>query len=251
MKNATLHKFLVYSHGADSLLINEQKEWTLPHTYFQPKHIAITEHINDYFRQTYNLETQVLRCAFVYDQYRVYEVEVLKGRKHKWLKRFDDVKQNLDHEDLKLLSRVSFKNTVYPSWFKLGWRKSFKKRVLSFTGTTTDHVNFEQVRSWEKSALHKVSTDRNAYYIKTVPQVFGHEPLIAQYLYHHHGEVVPPVVSVDHNCNEYIMQEVNGELLGYMKEKSYWMNALTNLAMIQKHSIHQLNELKNLGCPSY
>ncbi|MDV2582049.1 phosphotransferase [Alkalibacillus haloalkaliphilus] len=233
------------------MLVNEQKEWTLPNTYFQPKHIAITEHINDYFCQTYNLETQVLRCAFVSNHYRAYEVEVLNGGDHKMFKRFEDVKQNLNNEELKLLSRISINNSTYPSWFKLGWRKSFEKRALSFTGTNTNHVNFEQIRSWEKSALHKVSTDNNAYYIKTVPQVFGHEPLIAQYLYHHHGGVVPSVESIDHNYNEYIMQEVNGELLGYMKEKGYWKDALSNLATIQKHSIDHLNELKNIGCPSY
>jgi hypothetical protein len=52
----------VTSKESKVMITSEAEEMKLPT--FEPRniHIAVTEHLNDYFKETFGLETNVLRC---------------------------------------------------------------------------------------------------------------------------------------------------------------------------------------------
>ncbi|WP_343785117.1 phosphotransferase [Alkalibacillus silvisoli] len=158
--------------------------------------------------------------------------------------------EGIGEEDYKILSNwVNRSNQYDQPWFKGEWRHNFEKRVKNVVGST--NVEFKQIRSWERSSLFKLFIGAGDYYFKAVPDVFSHEPLVSDYLNKYHQGLVPTVIYVNPDNNEYIMEELKGGLLGYSNDINHWRDALTNLAAIQKQSINQISELRKMGCPTY
>lgn len=114
----------------------EAEEMRLPT--FQPNitHVAVTDHINNYFKVNFGLETNVLRCYKQLENIRIYEIEVIgkgkegvKSSSWKDISFIDNIKR-FNHEDQLILRdwHISPKSKTFP-WFKTGWRESVENWV--------------------------------------------------------------------------------------------------------------------------
>jgi hypothetical protein len=168
-----IYKFIVTSKENKVMITSEAEEMKLPT--FEPRntHIAVTEHLNDYFKEIFGLETNVLRCYKQLEKIRIYEVEVLRKDclaciSPSWIdvSVIDEI-EALDKDDQLILRdwRSSPESTAFP-WFNKGWREKMEKWVER---ELSDHsLHFEQIRSWERSALFRIKSQTKNYYFKAV-----------------------------------------------------------------------------------
>ncbi|MDQ0157463.1 phosphotransferase [Robertmurraya andreesenii] len=249
------YKFIVYSKQEQKLLLSSSSErLSLP--YFQPsiQHVAVSNHINEYFEKEFQVKTNVLKCFLQMDRVRIYVVEVLEGSpllssNALWLQlsNFNQCKElnDTDRSILEIWLSASL-SSAFP-WFEFGWRRKMEEWVQKML--PHDSLEFEQIRSWERSTLFRVQAENESYYFKAVPDVFSHEPAVSRYLFENHPSYVPEILGIEIEQKWFIMKEVGGSLLGYTDHLEYWRQSLLRLAHIQKESIFHTNELKKLNCP--
>jgi hypothetical protein len=245
-----IYKFIVIEGFNNKILLSHEEEGlVLPP--FKPSvtHVAVTEHINKHFEKNFKLKTNVLRCYRQTESLRLYIVELLEGEdlpssKSSWvnISHINDLEE-LNSDDKSILQDwlSSSESTSFP-WFNVGWREEMEKWVER--ELSNNSLQFKQIRSWERSALFRISSDTQNYYFKAVPEVFSHEPLLSDYLYHIHPTYVPVIVKVEPEQKWYIMEELHGTLLGRTNNLDNWKQSLLRLANIQKESILHRDKLK-------
>jgi hypothetical protein len=250
-----IYKFIVFSGTKNKILLSHDGNGMVLPTYKSSiTHVAVTRHINEHFEKNYQLKTNVLRCYRQTNNVRTYELEVLEERsllssETSWVVISDlNVLNELSNDDKSLLKDwlSSSKSPAIP-WFKVGWREEMEKWVKR--ELSNNFLKFEQIRSWERSALFRIISDSKNFYFKAVPDVFSHEPLLSSYLYQNHPSYVPVIVKVEPEQRWYLMEELHGDLLGKTDHIAPWRQALLRLATIQKKSILHRSELKKLKCP--
>ncbi|KGX90964.1 hypothetical protein N781_06195 [Pontibacillus halophilus JSM 076056 = DSM 19796] len=240
MKQQLTYKCIVITKDRKSILLDKTSEMdTLSFPSFIPdtQHVAITNHINGFLRKNYNIETNVLRIFKEINNIRIYEIEILDdpGSLHKnfvWVDISNLLQDHLNTFDQYILTDwVDATESQSLPWVKVGWRNEMEKKVTNMLG---DDLVFEQMRSWERSALFKIYSKGRNFYLKTVPDVFKHEVLISEYLYQRHPTYVPEIFDVNQEEQWYIMEELNGPLLGQKKRIEYWREALFRLVCSAK-----------------
>ena len=75
-----------------------------------------------------------------------------------------------------------------------------------------------QVRSWARSALLTVDTDRGRLWAKQVPMPFAHEVAVTGLLSDLDPGIVPPLVAADPATGRLLMEDVRGPLLDAIPE---------------------------------
>ncbi|UJL46072.1 aminoglycoside phosphotransferase family protein [Virgibacillus sp. NKC19-16] len=195
----------------------------------------------------------VLRCYYQDEGIRIYEIEALdnpiENERVVWfdlhsIELLEAIHPNERKEILDWLSKGGSRNFA---WFQLGWRREMEAWVEKKLPCSP--IAFEQIRSWERSALFKIKTTKDNYYFKAVPGVFSHEPSIHNYLAEHYPSYVPEVIALDLEKNWYIIDELQGDLLGESTNISHWEKALHRMVTIQKGSLIHKDKLQKLGCP--
>ncbi|MFK3938085.1 aminoglycoside phosphotransferase family protein [Alkalihalobacillus sp. NPDC078783] len=219
------------------LFMKEKTQLSIPSFIAKTFHIAETKVINDYLLNEYQLQTNVVRCLDQSSTQRVYEVELLtpilkKDQPMVWAAPIVQDNRTLlaqDQQwilDLWLASQPSNK-----PWMRYGWRESVEdwvKQTLTETKLKTT-----QIRNWEKCSLYQVETETDCYYIKTVPELFEHEPFVHSQL----GNYTPQVLSIHKNVSMYIMKGLKGTLLGFSRKLNHWQEAVRRIASVQKRYV--------------
>ncbi|MBU9711715.1 phosphotransferase [Evansella tamaricis] len=255
MNSELLYKFIIYSEKDNAILVSiDSNSISLPSYESIISHVAVTDHINRYLEKEYNIKTNVIKCYLEKDKQRVYVVELLWRDKllssnTRWLHITNSKQLNefSSWEKEILKNWLSTLNQSVIPWFKLGWRQEMETWLKN--EFPNDSIRIEQVRSWERSALYKVNTERESYYFKAVPDIFSHEPSISSFLFENHPSYVPEIINIESQKKWYIMKELQGPLLGRTNNLEYWKQSILRLADIQKHSIIQRNKLEELNCP--
>ncbi|PSL43248.1 phosphotransferase family enzyme [Salsuginibacillus halophilus] len=246
-----LHTFIIYAEKDEAILVDvDSIAISLPSYRAKASHIAVTNHINRYLENEYNIKTNVIKCHYENEKQRVFVVELIQEKgllpsKAKWLHNHLD--KLSDGEKKILKSWRSASRQVSLPWFKFGWRN----RMEAWLEKTfyDDSLRVEQVRSWERSALFKVIGQRESYFVKAVPSVFSHEPLVSRFLHQYQPLDVPEIIDAEMDQNCYVMKELKGPLLGETTNMTYWKEAVLSLADIQKNSLEHIEQLKELKCP--
>jgi hypothetical protein len=138
-------------------------------------------------------------------------------------------------------------------WYRPGWLPDaaawidarLAERGLHRRGPIT------QVRSWGRSALLRLDTDRGGLWYKDVPAVFAHEVAVTGLLADVDPGCVPPLVAVDTTEGRLLMEHVAGPLLAELPvDDRAWPAAMARLAETQRVLAADLDTLRVAGVPA-
>jgi hypothetical protein len=139
-------------------------------------------------------------------------------------------------------------------WYRPGWLAEMTAWVderLAATGGRR-RGDAVQVRSWGRSALLRVETDRGRLWAKQVPVVFAHEVAVTTLLADVDPGFVPPVVAADPAVGRILTEHVEGPLLtasdGVPPEA--WAATLGRLAEVQRVLAADLAAVRAAGVPA-
>jgi hypothetical protein len=108
-----------------------------------------------------------------------------------------------------------------------------------------------QSRSWGRSALLTLETDRGRLWAKQVPEVFAHEVAVTGLLEDCDPGLVPPVVAADPDRGRLLLEHVDGQLLAANGvEPAAWLATMARLAEIQRVLARDLGALRMAGAPA-
>jgi hypothetical protein len=90
------------------------------------------------------------------------------------------------------------------------------------------------MRSWGRSALFQVETDRGLVWAKEVPVRFAHEIAVTGLLADLDPGLVPPLIAADPAAGRLLTAHVDGPLLADVTEPAAWSATLARLAETQR-----------------
>ena len=134
------------------------------------------------------------------------------------------------------------------AWARPGWHEAtaawldgeLRRHGLTATGFV------EQLGSWPISSLLAADTDGGRVVLKSVPQMFGHEPRLTQALAAEHPDTIPRVLAVEPERRHLLMAAFGGAPLG-AEDASQWAEGLRQLAVIQRAWIGRREEAIAFG----
>ena len=107
-----------------------------------------------------------------------------------------------------------------------------------------------QVRSWGRSALLAVETDRGRLWAKQVPLVFMHEVAVTGLLADVDPGLVPPVVAADPSSGRLLLEHVEGWILASRRRpREAWLATMARLAETQRVMARDVGALRVAGVP--
>jgi hypothetical protein len=139
-------------------------------------------------------------------------------------------------------------------WYMPGWHagavawagEALRQAGLTPTGPA------EQLRSWQRSAILRLPTVAGPTYLKAVPPVFGHEPILTAALAAADPARFAQPVALDRERGWLLMRELRGPTLEQLcaeEDLPRWQAALASFAEVQIATAGRLGELRALGVP--
>ncbi len=141
--------------------------------------------------------------------------------------------------------------TGAPAWYRPGWfagasdwiNQQLARLKLELTAP------IEQLRSWERSAVLRVVTDRGMVYFKALPPMFAHEPRLTYWLAEQYPGDAPRLLAVDAARRWMLMADFGGHTLDKITDVAVWEAALFNYGQLQVKLMQRTHELLVLKCP--
>jgi hypothetical protein len=96
------------------------------------------------------------------------------------------------------------------------------------------HGPVDHVRTWARSKLWSIKTDRGRFWVKQVPGVFAHEVAVTALLTDVDPGSVAPAFAADVERGRMITVHVDGPSLEDVREPDAWMATLARLAELQR-----------------
>lgn len=226
---------------------------TLPSFVPYEHHNAEVSHINQYVKEKFGLYTTVLR--YVHE-------EIDQNKKHierVFILESHTIDSVNNWVGIKVLYELNFAspkhwfwaskvmNKEYQSivsWANFGWFQQVKKWIVNILG----ECELEQIRTWERSSVIRVTKDQSIYYFKAAPQSFLHEPGVTKFLYLQSPTYAPEVIATTEN-GWMLMKNVTGVKLTNIKKIETWERTLSEYAELQTHMVTHRTELVLLNCP--
>jgi hypothetical protein len=132
-------------------------------------------------------------------------------------------------------------------WYRPGFFRQMVDALPPRLGQTPLAV--EQVRSWERSSILRIHTaDDSSLYLKSIPQMFAHEPALSAWLAAQSPIQFPGVIDIRPGC-DFIMSAYEGTPLIEQPDVDIWGKALAEYAALQVGWASQVSELRALGVP--
>jgi hypothetical protein len=126
---------------------------------------------------------------------------------------------------------------AHQPWYRPGW---FAEMVAWIDGRLVDagiarHGPVRQVRSWGRSALLELDTDRGRLWVKDVPAVFAHEVQVTALLTDLDPGLVPALVAADAMLGRLLMEHVDGPALPTLRDQPLaWTATMSRVAEAQR-----------------
>jgi hypothetical protein len=102
----------------------------------------------------------------------------------------------------------------------------------------------QQVRTWAISCVYRIETTGGALYLKGLPDLLGHEPMLTQHLLKQFPQNIPEVTAIEPNEHWMLTVEMRGP---EPQSRADWELVLRTLSQFQHHCNQNLNELLNFG----
>jgi hypothetical protein len=138
-------------------------------------------------------------------------------------------------------------------WYRPGWFADMAGWIDARLAEVGLHRRgaVRQARSWGRSALLTVETDRGRLWAKQVPEVFAHEVAVTGLLEDCDPGLVPPLVAADPDRGRLLLEHVDGQLLAAGGvEPAAWLATMARLAEIQRVLARDLGALRMAGAPA-
>lgn len=213
-------------------------------------HLAETGEIAAFLQEKFGVKANVLQCVHDEGGMRVYSVSILESGLE------NDIYWASYHEAASLLSAKdahflnewkSLQADRSVPWFSPDWREGMERWVRN--KLRTERIDFQQIRSWERSVLFKIITGEENYYFKAVPKIFRHEVNVSTFLWEAGIKYIPAVIAADDSEGWLLIKEIQRELLGRAGKEQDWRDALLALAGVQKLSVKEAGRLREAGIP--
>ncbi len=126
---------------------------------------------------------------------------------------------------------------AHQPWYRPGW---FAEMVAWIDERLVDagiarHGPVRQVRSWGRSALLELDTDRGRLWVKDVPAVFAHEVQVTALLTDLDPGLVPALVAADATLGRLLMEHVDGPALPTLRDQPLaWTATMSRVAEAQR-----------------
>ena len=136
-------------------------------------------------------------------------------------------------------------------WYSPGWFDTVERWIASAlrqAGIASDR-GVEQLRSWERCSLFRVTTRDGDVYFKAVPPQWGHEPALTDYLSTRFPGRVPAPIAVDPGRGYLLMRDFGGGPVTGITDLAIWSEAYAELARMQKALVSDVEGLRRLGVP--
>jgi hypothetical protein len=209
----------------------------------------------DRLRDALGLSVAVLRTARLADtgsasgfQERLYEAEWLAGDDPggwRWV--------NDDELPRPLTSALAGPVGAHQPWYRTGWFDEMTGWIDGHLADAGIHRRgpIRQVRSWGRSSLLELDTDRGRVWAKDVPEVFAHEVRVAALLADVDPGLVPPLLAADVTVGRMLMEHVEGAgLFALRSEPAAWTATLERLAESQRVLAEDARVLSLAGVPT-
>lgn len=257
---------LLVPHPDDGrlLVIREDGGWTLPQYRPDEHHFGVVGHINTHMAQQYGLQTVVLRCLGEHRDEadervrRYYALEMLSTMRQaqpvEWLDASTLIHQLPEDQAEWLVAWQHWTQRgeeIHAPWMQPGWFAEAQMALRDFA----DRMDMspggpvEQVRVWARSAVLRLHTEQDDLYLKAVPVMFGHEPVITRVLALRYPGRAPEVRAVNVEKAWMMMSAFSGQPLLERHDLAAWENAVRQFAEIQVDLARSTRALIALGMP--
>lgn len=125
---------------------------------------------------------------------------------------------------------------AHQGWYRPGWLETMTAWAdarLADAGLRRRGA-YRQIRSWGRSALLQVDTDRGLVWAKAVPVAFAHEIAVTGLLADVDPGLVPPVIAADPAGGRLLLAHVAGPSLAEVEDPAAWIATMERLAEIQR-----------------
>ena len=124
--------------------------------------------------------------------------------------------------------------TLQP-WYAPGWLDAMAGWIEARLGDAGLRRTgpIRQARSWGRSALLHVETDRGRVWAKEVPAAFAHEIAVTGLLADLDPGLVPPLIAADPATGRLLTAHVDGPMLADVTDRAAWTATLIRLAETQ------------------
>lgn len=217
----------------------------------------------DRMHADHGLRVEVLRAAWLADPVpgadapdRLYEAVVTGGRLPpgaRWVALADLERRPTP------LGRAIDGGVLEPSagdlqpWYRPGWLAEMDAWIdtrITELGLRR-HGPVRQVRSWGRSALLRLETDRGGLWAKQVPMAFAHEVAVTGLLADIDPGIVPPVVAADAAAGRLLLEHVEGPILADLTGATEpWAATMARFAELQRVLAGDTAALRMAGVPS-
>lgn len=274
MSQITYEDYTLLPHPTEPqvFLLPSDTGWTLPClTPLKPHYWQDVAPVNQAMLEQLNIKVTTLRClSSRYDQERLKVMLVYALENHdptwipptegRWAERHALNGLNLavlEHRPLLAtwLAEVEKGDLPTPQrvpWFLPGWSDkavAWIKLQLDRLGLTQT-APVEQLRSWQRSAIWRVSTTDGDCYFKAVPPMFAHEPVLTQQLAEQYPTHLPEILAVELEQHWFLMRDTGDQTLDKVPDIARWEEALQIYAQLQIDLVGQTEKLLEIGCPN-
>jgi hypothetical protein len=110
-------------------------------------------------------------------------------------------------------------------------------------------IRIEQLRSWQRSSIVRVTAGERVFFLKAVPEVFAHEVPLSQWLADHFPEHVPSVHATHPERGWMLLDQAAGAPLDEHPDRASWADALREYAELQIATVKHADQLLAMGLP--
>jgi|GEM_PF-3232666 len=147
----------------------------------------------------------------------------------------------LDSRDDDLRTQIQSETVL--AWYDYAWYDDFLQTVKSLSDEKP-----QQVRSWERSAIWRITAENDTRYIKVLPEMFAHEVPLTQWMQAQFPEKSPVVISSPQSNMLYLADFGQHDLMSET-DLSHWKNAIRAYADLQVATVSHQQTLLEMGVP--
>lgn len=151
------------------------------------------------------------------------------------------------------LNWIHTDHTKRAPWYLPGWSAKAKSWIKNQTDQLglSQNADPEQIRSWQRSSLWRISTSKEDYYFKAVHPEFSREPIITQALAFGFPKLFPTILACDTQAGFFFMKDSGKQTIEQCGELKQWKKVLSKYGQLQIALSSRLDWLKSQGLPDH
>ncbi|WP_164689326.1 phosphotransferase [Herpetosiphon llansteffanensis] len=231
--------------------------WQLPFSHFWQD----VAHINAWVLQHLGLNTRVLRCINIADDFTQHHMtltyELLAEAPNQlktgnWLKLEQALTDQVLEPSLRLWQVQRLAQTPHAQavpWYQPDWGPAAFQWVTTVLAQTDIQPTgqFEHYRTWNRSSVWQLATTHGTLYFKALPAMFGHEIGLTHHLLSHEPNHTAPFLALEQHHNWMLLPDFGAPKLTEISAIEQWQASFAAYAKLQIRQIDLLDQLEACG----